>query len=137
MKNPQSIFNLPQVSYSLTIPFIYLSSKWLSFQEIKVILFCFLHVLNIFLCASVGQHHVKVLFSQLCLTLCNPTNYTPPLSTEFARQEYWSGLPFYSPGDLPNSGIEPRSLALQADALLSEPPGKPYTNTTSLIPIEM
>ena len=42
MKNPQSIFNLPQVSYSLTIPFIYLSSKWLSFQEIKVILFCFL-----------------------------------------------------------------------------------------------
>ena len=43
----------------------------------------------------------------------------------FSRQEYWSGLPFPSPGDLPNPGIEPRSPALQADALTSEPPGKP------------
>ena len=42
----------------------------------------------------------------------------------FSRQEYWSGLPFPSPGDLPDPGIEPRSPALQADALLSEPPGK-------------
>jgi len=43
----------------------------------------------------------------------------------FSRQEYCSGLPFPSPGDLPNPGIKPRSLALQADALPSEPPGKP------------
>ena len=42
----------------------------------------------------------------------------------FSRQEYWSGLPFPSPGDLPDPGIEPRSPALQADALPSEPPGK-------------
>ena len=42
----------------------------------------------------------------------------------FSRQEYWSGLPFPSPGDLPNSGIEPRSPALGADALTSELPGK-------------
>ena len=42
----------------------------------------------------------------------------------FSRQEYWSGLPFPSPGDLPNPGIESRSPALQADALTSEPPGK-------------
>ena len=48
-----------------------------------------------------------------------------PLSMGFSRQEYWSGLPFPSPGDLPNPGIEPRSPALQADALSSEPPGKP------------
>ena len=41
---------------------------------------------------------------------------------EFSRQEYWSGLPFPSPGDLPNPGIEPGSPALQADSLLSEPP---------------
>ena len=41
------------------------------------------------------------------------------------RQEYWSGLPFPSPGDLPNPGIEPRTPALQADTLTSEPPGKP------------
>ena len=45
----------------------------------------------------------------------------------FSRQECWSGLPFPSPGDLPNPGIEPRSPALQADALPSEPPGKPNT----------
>ena len=48
-----------------------------------------------------------------------------PLSMGFSRQEYWSGLPFPSPGDLPNPGIEPRSPTLQADALTSEPPGKP------------
>ena len=46
-------------------------------------------------------------------------------SIEFSRQEYWSGLPFPSPGDLPNPGIEPRSPALQADSLPSETPGKP------------
>ena len=44
---------------------------------------------------------------------------------EFSRQAYWSGLPFPSPGDLPHPGIKPGSPALQADALLSEPPGKP------------
>ena len=43
----------------------------------------------------------------------------------FSRQECWSGLPFPSPGDLPDPGIEPRSSALQADGLPSEPPGKP------------
>ena len=42
----------------------------------------------------------------------------------FSRQEYWSGLPFPSPGDLPNPGIEPGSPALEADALTSEPRGK-------------
>ena len=49
-----------------------------------------------------------------------------PLSMGFSRQEYWSGLPFPSPGDLPDPGIKPRSPALQADALTSEPPGKPF-----------
>ena len=48
------------------------------------------------------------------------------LSMGFSRQEYWSGLPFPSLGDLPNPRIEPGSPALQADALSSEPPGKPY-----------
>ena len=46
------------------------------------------------------------------------------LSMGSSRQEYWSGLPFPSPGDLPNPGIEPRSPALQADTLTSELPGK-------------
>ena len=48
-----------------------------------------------------------------------------PLSTGFSRQEYWSGFPSPPPGDLPDSGIEPRSPILQADSLLSESPGKP------------
>ena len=48
-----------------------------------------------------------------------------PLSMGFSRQEDWSGLPFPSPGDLPNPGIKPRSPKLQADALSSEPPGNP------------
>ena len=51
--------------------------------------------------------------------------YQAPPSMEFSRQEYWNGFPFPSPGDLPNPGIEPRSPTLQADALLSELPGKP------------
>ena len=79
--------------------------------------------------------HVKSF--QLCLTLCNSMNYSPegggglvakscptlatpwtvacqaPLSMRFSRQEYWSGLPFPSPGGLPDPGIEPRSPALQ------------------------
>ena len=50
--------------------------------------------------------------------------YQAPPSTGFSRQECWSGLPFPSPGDLPDPGIEPTSPALQADALPSEPPGK-------------
>ena len=45
--------------------------------------------------------------------------------TGFSRQEYWSGYPFLSPGHLPNPGIEPRSLTLQADSLPAEPLGKP------------
>ena len=47
--------------------------------------------------------------------------YQASPSMGFSRQEYWSGLPFPSPGDLPNPGIEPRSLALQTDTLPSEP----------------
>ena len=49
--------------------------------------------------------------------------YKAPLSMEFSRQEYWSRLPFPSPGDLPDPGMEPWSPAFQADTLTSEPPG--------------
>ena len=62
--------------------------------------------------------------AQLCLTLCNPMGTVAcqaPLFMEFSRQEYWSGLPFPSPGDLSDTGIQPGSLALQADSLPSEP----------------
>ena len=69
------------------------------------------------------------------LTLCDPWNvaHQAPLSMGFSRQEYWSGLPFPSPGDLPDSGIEPRSLMLQADALTSAPPGKPLNISENLL----
>ena len=50
--------------------------------------------------------------------------YQAPLSMGFSRRQYWSGLSFPSPGDLPDPGIKPASPALQADALHSEPPGK-------------
>ena len=72
---------------------------------------------------------MKVLVTQSCLTLCDPMDcaYEAPLSMEFSRQEYWSRLPFPSPGDLLNPGIEPGSPALQADSLPSEPEEKPST----------
>ena len=65
---------------------------------------------------------VCVLISQLCLTLCNPWAVAcqASLSVGFSGQEYWSGLPFPSPGDFPNLGIKPGSPTLQADSLPSE-----------------
>ena len=59
--------------------------------------------------------------------------YQAPPSVGFSRQEYCSGLPFPSPGDLPDPGIEPGSPAFQADALTSKPPGKPYPVYTTYI----
>ena len=56
--------------------------------------------------------------------------YQAPPSMEFSRQEYWSGLPFPSPRNLPDPGIEPGSPTLRADALPSEPPGKPEVKLT-------
>ena len=90
-------------------------------------------------CLIQGVHHL--LASNIPFTICSNLSHslshvlffvTPwtvahqaPPSMECSRQEYWSGLPFPSPGNLPNPGIEPRSPALQADTLTSEPPGKP------------
>ena len=73
--------------------------------------------------------------AQLCLTLCNPIDYSPqaPQSKEFFRQEYWSGQPFSFLEHLPHPGIKPESLmssAFQADSLPSEPPGKPLLRWT-------
>ena len=67
------------------------------------------------------------LVAQSCLTLCDPMTVAgqSPLSMGFSRQEYWCGLPCTPPGDLPNPGTEPRSPALQADSLPSDPPGMP------------
>ena len=69
---------------------------------------------------------------RLFVTPWTVAHQAPP-SMGFSRQEYWSGLPFPSPGDLSDPGIEPRSPALQADALSSEPPGKPDTEPLAKI----
>ena len=64
---------------------------------------------------------------QSCPTLWDPETvvHKAPLSMGFPRQEYWSGLPCPIPGNLPDSGIEPTSPAVQVDSLPTEPPGKP------------
>ena len=66
------------------------------------------------------------LIAKSCPTLASPWAVAcqTPLSMGFSREEYWSGLPFPSPGDLPDPGIKPRSPALRAETLTSEPPGK-------------
>ena len=65
--------------------------------------------------------------AKLCLTLVTPWTVAcqAPLSMGFSRQEYWGGLPFPSPGDLPDLGIKLRCPALQADSLPTELQGKP------------
>ena len=74
-----------------------------------------------------GKVKVKVLVAQSCLSILTPWTvaHQALLSMEFSRQEYWSGLPFPSPGDLSNPGIKPGPPTLQVDFLPSEPPGKP------------
>ena len=69
---------------------------------------------------------MKVIVAQLYLTLCDPIGYSPLNSSVhgFPRQEYWSGLPFPSPGDLPDPGIKSPLLYWQASPLPLVPPGK-------------
>ena len=74
---------------------------------------------------KVSQLIVKSLIRVWLFATLYTVAYQAPPSMGFSRQEYWSGLPCPSPGDLPNPGIEPRSPALEADTLTSEPPGKP------------
>ena len=76
---------------------------------------------------TIGEHESQSVCRSVVSNSLQPHGLLvqAPLSMGFSRQEYWSGLPFPSPGDLPNLGIKPRSPALQADSLLSEPPVKP------------
>ena len=79
------------------------------------------YILSVSGCSCCAMLHSRV---QLFVTLWTATCQAP-LSLGFSRQEYWSGLLFSSPGDLPDPGTEPRSPALHMDYLLSEPLGKP------------
>ena len=73
--------------------------------------------------------------AQWCQLFATPWTiaHQAPPSMEFSRQEYWSGLPFPSPGDLPDLGIKPWSPILWADALPSESPGNPVCNKPAAI----
>ena len=74
------------------------------------------------------------LVTQSCLTLCDPMDcvaHQASLSMEFSRQEYWSGLPFPSPGHVPNPGIEPLSPVLAGRFFITEPPGKSNNDITT------
>ena len=96
------------------------------------LLFCSFHTAPLHV--LLGLHLILLLFEKWMLSHFSHVRLfatlwivvrQAPLSMGFSRQEYWSGLPFPSPGDLPNLGIEPRSPSLQADSLPSESPGKP------------
>ena len=81
---------------------------------------------------------VKIHERTFCLTMCSAASvmsdsvalwtaaHQAPLSLGFSRQEYWAGLPFPSPGDLPHPGIEPVSPALAGIFFTTQPPGKPW-----------
>ena len=86
----------------------------------------------IYVCVYVCNIYVKLcvysgLVTQLCPALATAWTvaHQAPLSMGFSRQEYWSGLPFPSPGDLPNSGVKPMSPALAGGFFTTVPPGKP------------
>ena len=87
------------------------------------------------MCVYVSIYGGGGLVAKSCLTLATPWTVAcqAPLSMGFSRQEYWSGLPFPSPRDLPDPGIKPRSSALQAGSLPSEPSEKPMTNLDSIL----
>ena len=97
--------------FPLSVEFSTQSFKWCG----RVSIHCFV-------CKS------ELLVVQLCPALCDPMDCSPqaPLSMDFSRQEYWSGLPFPSSGHLPHIGMDPGSPALQADSLSSEQPKKLY-----------
>ena len=83
------------------------------------------------ICSTLYINKVKVKLLSRVRLFATPWTvaYQGPPSMGFSRQECWSGLPFPSPGDLPDPGIESGSPKLQADTLPSEPPGKPYPLT--------
>ena len=83
-----------------------------------------------------AENPSEVLATQSCPTLCDPMDCQTPLFMGFSRQEYWSGLPFPPPGDLPDPGVNPASPTLQAGSLplshlgnLRNPGGSPSSKT--------
>ena len=96
-----------------------------SFIELEKAVFCVIRLVQFSSVQLLSHVHLFVIPWTVA--------YKALLSMEFSRQEYWSGLPFPSPGDLPEPGIEPRLPTLQADTLPSEPPGNPHSIHLELI----
>ena len=90
----------------------------------REIMLDYFHVLENLKYAYIYKVKVKLLSPVQFFASPWTVAYQTPPSMEFSRQEYWSGLPFPSPEDLPDPRIKPGSPALWADSLLSEPPGK-------------
>ena len=100
-------------------------ADFISYNSQKSLAKCIFHLFYCLVLSFHSESEVKSLnHVWLFATPWTVAHQAPP-SMGSSRQEYWSGLPFPSPGDLPDPGIEPRSPALEADALTSEPPGKP------------
>ena len=124
MNNFTQITQVREQDFNLTLS---VSSQLIYLVTIVLITYIF------YLQVSTSRLKVKSLSRvQLFVTLWSIAHQAP-LSMGFSRQEYWSGLPFPSPGDLPNSGIEPSSPALQAGSLTSELPGSPLQGQKILI----
>ena len=91
----------------------------------------FLHVTPSLFCSGELTYYQSVVV-QSRPALCDPMDCSPPSSSVhgFPRQEYWSGLPFPSPGDLPDPGIESMSFAVAGGFFTAEPPGKAYYHSS-------
>ena len=126
------VFSRASLKIILSLPYPSLSSALLEVKEVPALIF-FGAQCGQLLSTKTFSLFQSCLLAQLCLTLLWPyVACQAPMSMEFPRQEYWSGLPIPSPGDLPNSGIEPGSPALADGFFTTEPPGKLFWQKTFL-----
>ena len=118
--------------FLLCLLLLFFSQLFISFLKQPFCLAALLFLGMILVTASFTMLKVKVKSVSHVRLFATPWTvaYHAPLSMGFSRQEYWSGFPFPSQGDLPNPGIEPGSPAFQADTLTSEPPGSTMLRTS-------
>ena len=130
------ILKVISVQFSSLVQCPTLFTPWTAAHQASLCLTNSWSLLKFLSIKSVMPSNHLILYHTVCVKLLSlirlfatpwTVGHQTPLSMRFSRQEYWSGLPFPSPGDLPDPRIEPRSPALQADALPSESPGRLLT----------